>query len=106
MAFPPLATFMAESIAPQSLTAWAVITASPLDNIAGMLSEVPEPGPVTRPPEAYFGVSAESVICVACAMAATTVAILDAIVIGIMNHGALADEATALAMASACAKTT
>ena len=74
MAFPPLATFMAESIAPQSLTAWAVITASPLDNIAGMLSEVPVPGPVTRPPsEKNEGMACASVVADAIAACAVII---------------------------------
>ena len=35
-----------------SLVAAALITNSPLDNLAGIESDVPDPGPVTKPPVA------------------------------------------------------
>ena len=52
--------------------ALAVITLSPLDNIAGMLSLVPVPGPSTRPPSANL---AEFIIPIAVVILVIIVAI-------------------------------
>ena len=51
--FPPLLSLLRNEN-PNFFTISAFITNSPLDNRAGILSLLPVPGPVTRPPDALW----------------------------------------------------